>query len=201
MVPHAIPPGTTLRSLLEEILPADHAANVPRDAGKARLALGFTGGRSYALSADGSRLEVRETPRVEPAPLLIGLEEASADLLLADWMGPRKLVPSFQPSGLAALTDPRLLRKLAEVDGTMAITLEGLAPGRRDTMLVAAGRDPSLYDDPDVRIELSMAALSAVLTGKLRPDRALDLDGVTVLWKKRIAVQFALALVSYFPAA
>ena len=114
-------------------------------------------------------------------------------------MGPRKLAPSFEPRGLKCFTDPRLVRKVAAVKGVISLTLDDLGDGRSATLLVASGPDASLYDDPDVSIRAGLPAYLQIAAGKVRPDEALDLDQVTVTGKRRNAVQYALALVPYFP--
>jgi hypothetical protein len=199
MIPRTLPAGTTLRSFVEEVLPADHAASVPKDAGDARMCVSLGRGPSFALTVTGDRLAVRDTDRVEAAPLLVRVEEATAQAFLDDWMGPRRLAPSFEPRGVACFTDPRLLRKVAAVKGVVSVTLDDLGDGRSATLLVASGPDASLYDDPDVSVRVSLPAYLQIVAGKIRPDEALAQDQVTVTGKKRIAMQFALVLVPYFP--
>ncbi len=200
MIPRTLPAGTTLRSFIEEVLPADHAANVPRDAGNAKVCVSLGAGPSYAFDVAGDRLTVRETERIEDAPLLLRVEQATAQAFLDDWMGPRRLAPTFEPRGLACFTDPRLIRKVAAVTGVISLSLDDLGDGRSATLLVASGPDASLYDDPDVSLRVLLPAYLQIVAGRVRPDDALALDQVTVTGKKRIAMQYALALVPYFPA-
>jgi len=198
MIPRNLPAGTTLRSFIEELLPADHAANVPRDAGDARVCVQLRGGPSFALVASGDRLTVTETPRVEAAPLLLGVDEATAQLFLDDWMGPKRLAPSFEPRVIASITDPRLIRRVAAIKGVISLTLEEFE-GRDATLLVAAGPDASLYDDPEASIRIRLPAFQQILAGKIGPDEAIADGHVTLKGKKLVAMQFALALVPYFP--
>lgn len=199
MIPRTLPAGTTLRSLIEELLPDDHAANVPKSAGDATLSLRIVGGPTYAFVVKGDRLTVRETPRVEPAPLLLSFDEATAQLFLDDWLGVQKLAPSFEPRGLASVTDPRLIRRFAAIKGGLELTLDDFE-GQSASMLVAAGPDASLYDDPDATVRIKMPAFERLLAGKLGPDEALLEGHVLLTGKKLVAMQFALALVPYFPA-
>ena len=199
MIPRTLPAGTTLASLILTLLPEDHAAHVPNDAGDAKVSVHFKGGASYALTATGDRLVVRETSRVEPAPLLLGIEEATAQLFLDDWMGPKKLAPSFEPRGVASITDPRLIKRVSAVKGVLSLTLDDFE-GKPATLLVASGPDASLYDDPDASIHIGLSAFLALLGGKLHPDEAIVEGHVTLTGKKLVAMQFALALVPFFPA-
>jgi putative sterol carrier protein len=199
MIPRTLPAGTTLRSLIEGLIPEDHAAHVPADAGDARVSFQFGGGPCYLLEASGSRLTVTETPRVEPAPLLLRVEEHTAQRFLSDWLGPQKLAPSFEPRGLTSITDARFLRRVSAVKGVISLTLDDFE-GEDATLLVASGPDASLYDDPDVTIHIGLPAFLRLLAGALPPDEAITGGHVSLKGKKLVAMQFALALVPYFPA-
>lgn len=198
MIPRTLPAGTTLRSLVSKLIPEDHAAHVPGDAGDAKVSLHFVGGPSFLLTARGNRLDVEETPRAEQAPLMLGIEEATAQRFLDDWLGPQKLAPSFEPRGIAAITDPRLLRRVSGVRGVVSMTLDDFEGGAA-TLLVAAGPNASLYDDPEASVHIQMPSFLRVLAGKLRPDEAIADGHVTLQGKKLVAMQFALALVPFFP--
>jgi hypothetical protein len=199
MLARTLPPGTTLRSLVEVLIPEDHAKNVPKDAGEARVSFRFAGGPAYMLAASGDRLTVTETPRAETAPLMLSVEEATAQLFLDDWLGPQKLAPSFEPRGIGAITDARFLRRVSAVKGVISMTLDDFE-GKAATLLVASGPDASLYDDPDVSLHIQLPAFLKVLAGALPPDEAISGGHVTLSGKKLVAMQFALALVPYFPA-
>jgi putative sterol carrier protein len=199
MIPRTLPAGTTLRSLVTELLPADHAEHVPSDAGDAKVCVRFIGGSNYALTATGNKLAVTETSRVEDALLLLSVEEHTAQLFLDDWMGKQKLAPSFEPRGIASITDPRLIRRVSAVKGVLAMTLDDFEGGEA-TLLVASGPDASVYDDPDASLHIKLPAFLELLAGKLGPDEAIADGHVTLTGKKLVAMQFALALVPYFPA-
>jgi SCP-2 sterol transfer family len=198
MIPRTLPPGTTLRSFIEELLPADHAANIAPHAGTATVGLELKGGPSYMLEVAGNQLRVRETARLEKAPLLLGMGHDTAQLFLDDWMGAQKLAPTFEPRGLLAITDPSLIRRMAAIRGTLRLTLSGFV-GQDATLLVASGPDPSLYDDPDATVAIAMPAFERLLSGKLGPDQAIADGHVVVTGKKLVAMQYAVALVPYFP--
>ncbi len=198
MIPRNLPPGTTLRSVMEDLLPADHAAHVPADAGDASVGVRFVDGPCYSLVATGRRLTVTETPRVVEAPLLLSVDLETAQVFLDDWLGPQRLAPSFEPRGLQSVTDARFLRRVSAVKGVMSLTLDDLDGGPA-TLVVAAGPDASLYDDPDASVHVGMAAFQRVLAGTLTPDAAIVDGHVALSGKKLVAMQFALAMVPYFP--
>ncbi|MGO8992136.1 MAG: SCP2 sterol-binding domain-containing protein [Polyangiaceae bacterium] len=199
MIARTLPVGTTLRSLVEVLIPEDHAAHVPAEAGDARLCFRFAGGPCYTLVASGSRLTVTETARAETAPLMLSVEESTAEMFLSDWLGPQKLAPSFEPRGIGSITDARFLRRVSAVKGVISLTLDDFE-GKPATLLVASGPDASLYDDPDVELHIELPAFLRVLSGSLPPDEAIAGGHVTLKGKKLVAMQFALALVPYFPA-
>jgi putative sterol carrier protein len=198
MIPRNLPAGTTLRALVTELIPADHAANVAKEAGDAKVCIRFTGGASYTLDARGDRLTVTETPRIEQASLLLSVDESTAQLFLDDWLGPQKLAPSFEPHGLTSITDARFLRKVSSVKGVLSLTLDDFE-GHAATLLIAAGPDASVYDDPDAEIHIKLPAFLRILAGKLGPDEAIAEGHVTLTGKKLVAMQFALAVAPYFP--
>ena len=66
-------------------------------------------------------------------------------------------------------------------------------------MALAAGPDASLYDDPEASIRIRLPAFQQILAGKIGPDEAIADGHVTLKGKKLVAMQFALALVPYFP--
>ena len=198
MIPRTLPAGTTLRTLVEVLIPEDHAAHVPADAGDATVSFRFAGGSSYSLQASGSRLTVTETSRVETAPLMLSVPEATAQLFLDDWLGPQRLAPSFEPRGIGAITDARLLSRFSAVRGVLSLTLDDF-DGQSATLLVAAGPKASLYDDPDAELHIGLPAFLRILAGSLRPDEAITEGHVTLKGKKLVALHFALAIVPFFP--
>ncbi len=126
------------------------------------------------------------------------MDEGTAQLFLDDWLGPKTLAPSFEPRGLASITDPRFLRGFATVKGVLSVTLDDFE-GKSATLLVASGPDASLYDDPDASIHIKLPAFQQILAGVLAPDEAIAEGHVTLTGKKLVAMQFALTLVPYFP--
>jgi hypothetical protein len=201
MLPRTLPTGTTLRSLIEVLLPGDHRASVPSDAGDATFGLRLAGGPAYVLEAKGNALTVTEVARLEGPSLLLSTDEATAQVFLDDWMGTQRLAPKFEPRGLAAMTDPRMIRRVCQVKGVITLTLEGMPElgGRPATLFIAAGPDANLYDDPDVTVRIGAAAFEKMLSGALTPDAAISGGHVALTGKKLVAMQFALAILPYFP--
>ena len=173
-------------------------ANVPPDAGEGTVSFRFVDGPSYRFHASGNKLTVTETARVTDAPLMLSVDESTAQLFLDDWLGPQRLAPSFEPRGIGAITDARLLRSVSAVRGVLSLTLDDFE-GQSATLLVAAGPNASLYDDPDAELHIGLPAFLRVLAGSLRPDEAITEGHVTLKGKKLVALHFALALVPFFP--
>jgi putative sterol carrier protein len=71
--------------------------------------------------------------------------------------------------------------------------------GGSASLLVASGPDASLYDDPDASLHIKMPAFRQLLAGRLTPDAAIVDGHVALTGKKLVAMQFALAMVPYFP--
>jgi hypothetical protein len=207
VLPASVPAGTTPRSFLTALLPAEHARLVPSRAGRARV-LVHLGDDRFLLSADGDRLNVSEftdplppTDAAEaPADVLVSFDEPTVRRFLEDWSGPRRWLPRFEPREVALLTDARLLRRLAMVMGRIELAIDDFEGSRAAVTLAAGSRAIKNLDaDPDVSVELSMDTFERLLAGTLGPDEAIADRHVTVRGKTLVAMQFALALVPFFP--
>jgi hypothetical protein len=205
VLPFTVPPGTTPHSLITELLPKDHARLVPPSAGRARVFVEVDDAR-YTLEVDGSHV----TPRAgEPGDerdrdtydLRLRIDHATLQRFLDDWSGPKRWIPTFTPSGgVAILTDPRLLRRLAMVTGCIEIAIADFEGGRVSMSLAAGARAAQDHrGEPDVVVELAMDAFERLLAATLAPDEAIADSHVTVRGKKLVALQFALAVVPFFP--
>ena len=139
-----------------------------------------------------------ETDRFD---LSLRIAAATAQRFLDDWSGPKRWLPKFTPGGgVAILTDPRLLRRLAMVTGRIELAISNFEGGRVSMTLAAGAR--AVHDDsatPDVVVEMKMDAFERLLDASLAPDEAIGDSHVTVRGKKLVAMQFALALVPFFP--
>jgi hypothetical protein len=208
VLPASVPPGTTPRSFLTSLLPAEHARLVPARAGRARV-LVRVGDEHLTLSADGDHLAVSEvepdtlTNEADGAPdVAVFVDEATFVLFLEDWIGPRRWLPRFEPREVALLTDARLLRRIGMVTGTIELAIDDFDGSRVSVRLAAGARATAARESdapPDVTVELSMDTFERLLAGTLAPDEALADRHVSVRGKTLVAMQFALALVPFFP--
>jgi len=204
MIPKNLPADTTVRSFFESVLPKEHALHVPTDAGNGTVTVRLLGGPSFRLEAIGNKLTVTPVHDGDPAPFMLTVPAAMADYFLGDWKGPRTLVPTFEPRGIVVATDARLTRRVAMVTGSIELVLDGfedegshVPPGPATLKAAVGKRDP---DAPaDVTVNITMGVFRAFMNGKLAPDEAIVDGHVKVTGKKLVAMQFALALVPFFP--
>lgn len=206
MLPFEIPAGTTLETLLTEVLPAAHARMVPDTAGREPFACAveLEPRDAWLVTLDGKKMTARAgSERSVDARITSRREWAEA--FLADWTGAGKLVPKGAfPEGAILISDPRALKRLRMVTGVVELALrdfdaDGEAP-RRVSMRVAVGAPAKKVDpEPDVVIETGSATYLRVLAGELGPEDALADGDVTVTGKRLVAMQFALALAALAP--
>src|SRR5579864_4646072 len=114
MLPLDVPPGTTLESLVTEVIPALHQRLVgdggPDEAFS--VSLRVEGRGSWTIRIRGREMRVRDGE--EPRPTLwMYTTEAAAERFLEDAMGPRRLLPKFatEMAHGASGTAPPLRRK------------------------------------------------------------------------------------------
>jgi len=211
VLPIAIPAGTTLRSLVTEVLPAAHAALVPAGAPADvfRAVIAVDGGESFTVEIRGAKMDVREGEREQKklVDFWITFDEDVAERFLEDWSGPQRFAPKFVPPGdVKAPTDPRLLKRLAMVSGKVELALDDFPMDegpRRIAMTLASGAAAKRTidrDDPDVVVEATSDAFLRLLAGSMTPEEAIAESHVAVRGKRLVAMQFALALAPFFPA-
>jgi hypothetical protein len=164
----------------------------------------YLGLERFTLAIDGATLDPHAAhTRVD---LVLAIDEATVQRFLDDWMGPGRWLPRFEPrGGVLLLTDPRLVRRLGMVSGSIELAIVDFEGGRAGMTLAAgarATRDQEGDEDAacDVVVELSTRTFELLLAGTLRPDEAIIDKHVTVRGKTLVAMQFALALVPFFPA-
>jgi SCP-2 sterol transfer family len=205
MLPFDIPAGTTVGTLFAEVLPRLHRELVPADprAAELRAVARVEGHKSYTLVVRGSELAVQDGEE-EGAPLWVALDARAVQLFLDDWSGPRRLVPNPLPAaGVLLLTDPRLLRRVAMVNGRIELAMKDFPGVGRVAMTVGAGdgaRKGIDTRDPDVVIEAALSSVERLLSGALSPEDALVDEHVTVRGKRFVAMQLALALAPLHPS-
>jgi hypothetical protein len=207
LLPLDVPIGTTLESLVTEVLPAAHARWV--DGGGSSevfaVAVRIEGRGSWTFRIQGAsmRAEPGETPR---PTLWIYTTAAHADRFLADALGPKRLAPKMAPNAFASgapkmLSDPRVVRRVAMASGRIEIAiLED--DGARLAVVFGFGdatRRPIDPEDPDTVVEVPMATLDGILRGERAPEEALARGDVAVRGRKLLAVQLALAVGPLYP--
>jgi hypothetical protein len=109
-------------------------------------------------------------------------------------------LPKFSPKGASIFTDPRVLKRLAHVTGSIELALPNFPGGRASLRAGAFGGKPARVKvdrEPDVTVESSMEAFDELLAGKLRPEEALSDSRVKVTGRKMVALQFAFALAPF----
>ena len=214
MLPLPLPPGTTLASLVETLLPAAHAttvpSSVPRDPLTVVLSLAGRGAvppRMYSLVVRGTNLTVsRGESRARD--LWIHTDGAVADHFVDDWGSGASLAPRWKtgpsrPEVPALVTDPRILRRIQMVNGRVELALADFSLGRASLTLAsgAAAKKPIEAGHADATIELTMKTFDEVLAGKLRPDAAIADGRFALSGKKMIALQYAFAVGPFFQPA
>ncbi len=205
MLPIEIPPGTTVESLVTEVVPALHERLVPDDAPVDALAVAvrIEGSGSWTLRIRGRKIAVEEGEDAG-AKLWVYATARSAERFLEDAAGPKRLIPRFAPvAGVATMSDPRVLRRVAMASGRVELATVH-DDGQRVSIVFgfgAATRRPIDPEDADVVVEAELATIERVLLGKLAPEDALADGGVTVRGNRLLALQVALAVAPFFPGA
>ncbi len=207
MLPFDVKLGTRPLELFTEILPRAHRQLVPKlgDRDELIVAILVDGDpdtkalRCVIRGADISVTASEDRSSVE-AHLYLALKADSLQAFLDDWGTEKKYLPKFSPKGASIFTDPRVLRRLAHVTGSIELALPNFPGGRASLRAGAFGGKPArvkLDREPDVVVESSMEAFDELLTGKLRPEEALSDSRVNVTGRKMVALQFAFALAPF----
>ncbi len=202
MLPFEVPLGTTLDSLFAEVFPKAHAQMVPPSAGNDRFVAvhEVTGFKTFTFEIRGQELRVREGDAENPHVWVV-VEKSAADLFLTDWLGPKNLVPKNVPKDIVAITDPRIMKRLALVSAKAELALTDL-DGARVTLTAAFGTAAKKHrdaHDPDVVLEASTRIFTRLLEGTLPPEEAIAEGHVTVRGKRLLAMQLAFALAPFYP--
>ncbi len=199
-----LPPGTTLRSLVEEVVPEMHRTLVPKtEAGRYTVSVTLAqrgAGDAFELAVNGA--EVKASRGAGGGDVALWVDATIAQAFLDDWAGIGRFRPKFVPkAGPTAPTDPRLLKRVAMVSGVFELALTDFEHAGRKTRaairiaLGAAGKKPLDEDTKvDVTLETTVATYERLLAGDVPPEEALDHPDVAVRGKRFIAMQAALAL-------
>ena len=201
-----IPAGTTVRSFVENVVPAIPAKLVPADAASEpfTVAVRVEEAGSWTVQIHGCRMRV-DAGEPERSTLWLFTTARAVERFLEDATGPRRLMPKFDPvggaGGAAVLSDPRVVRRVAMAEGRieLAVTEDGerLAIVLGFGTATRKGIDP---EDADVVIEAGIGTLERVLAGTLAPEDALADGDVRVRGKRILALQLALAVAPFYPA-
>jgi putative sterol carrier protein len=197
-----IPPDTTIRSLIETVVPALHAQWVPRDAPADALSVNvrIEDAGSWTVVIRGPEMRIAEGEIDKPALWLFTTARA-VEVFLEDAAGPRRFVPKFEAGNGALLSDPRLVRRAAMAHGRIELALRDLE-GERLAIVFGFGHaarrriDP---DDADVVVEAGLGTVERMLAGTLAPEEALADGDVTVRGNRMLALQLALAVAPFYP--
>jgi len=204
MLPFHAPPGTSVRDYILRLVPDAHRNLVPKGDGTKRWDISVTvpGETSARYRIDGGELWVDEER--SDAHVALILEKDHVERFLADWAGPKRWVPKFEPRGAALVTDPRVLSRVALVNGSLEAIVPDLDGSPVKVVVAAFGGKLGAFepgiDEPDAKIEVTNRTFEAMLAGTLAPDEALSSGEVAVRGRKLVAMQLAFALAPFFPA-
>jgi putative sterol carrier protein len=204
MLPLDIPVGTTIESLITELIPALHARLVPVDAPTEAfdVAVHIEGRGGWTMRVRGRTMTVEEGIPSRAA-LWVYATDRSAERFLEDAAGPKRLTPRFEPvGGVATMSDPRVIKRVAMASGRVELATTDESGDRMAIVFGfgAATRREIDPDDADVVIETQLATIDRVLRGELAPEDALADGGVTVRGNRLLAMQLALAVAPFYPA-
>ena len=156
---------------------------------------------SWTVVIRGSEMQVTAGEVDRPA-LWLCTTARVIDLFLEDAVGPRRLIPRFEPGpGTAILSDPRLVKRAAMAHGRIELALRDL-DGERLAIVFGFGHaarkriDP---DDADVVVEAGLGTVERMLSGTLAPEEALADGDVSVRGNRMLALQLALAVAPFYP--
>lgn len=202
MKPIELPAGTTVTSFIEELLAKEHESRVTDDGPETFVVHArIEGLDSFTITVRGRALSV-ERGEVGKAQLWVATDAASAERALDDALGDGKLLPDVQdPASVPAITDPKLLRRLVMVSGTVKAELTGFG---ESPLWVAfgAGAKASRIDPErtDAEVSVPMSVLSQLLSLTKKPDEVLKDLSVKTKGNPFVPMQIALAMAIMLPA-
>lgn len=204
MLPIEIPEGTTIASLVTEVVPDLHARRVEADApGDAfTVAVWIDGSGSWVVHIRGREMVVTEGA-IERPTFWLYTTAAVVERFLEDAVGQKRLLPKFAPAGgVRTLSDPRVLKRVAMASGRIELAARD-EDGERIAMVLGFGSATRRAIDPeqaDVVVEARLSIVERFLGGQLGPEEALASGDVTVRGNRMLALQLALAVAPFYPA-
>lgn len=203
MIAFDIPPGTTVKSLVETVYPAIHAQHVgddaPADAFSVVVRIDDAG--SWTVHIRGREMRVVEGEAPRPTLWLYTTARA-VDRFLEDAAGEQRFLPKFAtPAGASVLSDPRLVKRVAMAHGRIELALRD-ADGERTAIVLGFGDAARRRIDPDeaeVVVEAGLETVERMLAGELAPEDALVDGDVTLRGNRMLALQLALAVAPFYP--
>jgi hypothetical protein len=214
MLPIEIPEGTTIESLVTEVVPALHARMVaPAPAGAPAdafvVAVRIEGAGDWTVRIRGSVMTVEEGLEeggkkggAGQPTLWMHTTDRAVERFLDDATGPRRFLPKFVPAGgVTTMSDPRVVKRVAMASGRIELAVHD-EDGSRLAVAFGFGhaaRKPIDPEGADVIVETHLATLERVLRGDLGPEEALADGDVTVRGNRFLALQLALAVAPFYP--
>jgi hypothetical protein len=205
VLPTDIPLGTTVESLVTEVFPALHARlvaeGVPDDAFS--VALRIEGRGAWTVRIRGREMRVDAGEESRPT-LWMYTTADTAEHFLRDALGPMRLFPKAgpmdgRPGALLAMSDPRVIKRVAMVSGRIELAvLDG--EGTRLAVVFGFGdaaRRPIDPHRPDAIAEGSLETLERALSGGIAPDEAISSGAVTVRGSRLLVLQLAFAVAPF----
>jgi hypothetical protein len=200
-----IPPGTTVRSLIERIAPDLHGQLVADGAPSEPyvVTVRIDGAGSWTVHIRGREMRVAEGEAERPT-LWLFTTTLTVERFLEDAAGPGRFLPRFEPGdGAAVLSDPRIVKRVAMAHGRIELALTD-DDGERLAIVMGFGhatRKPIDPDDADVVVETGAATIARIVEGTLPPEDALGEKDVKVRGNRMLALQLALAVAPFYPKA
>ena len=207
MLPLEIPAGTTVESLVREVVPELHGRlvpdGVPGDAFTVSVRVEGTG--SYTVRIRGREMHVDRGETESRPTLWFFTTSRAVERFLEDALGPRRFLPQSSQQGLAVaiISDPRIVKRVAMASGRIELALTDV-DGERLAIVLGFGDATRRRIDPedaDVVVEAEMMTLQRILDGRLLPEDALGDGDVKVRGNRFLAMQLALAVAPFYPAA
>jgi hypothetical protein len=205
VLPIEIPPGTTVETLVTEVLPALHAQWVDDRAPTEPLSIvvRIDGVGSWTARIRGR--DIRVQPGEEQRPTLwVYTTAVTVERLLADALGPRRFTPVTTGGfGVVSPSDPRIVKRVALASGRIELAVRD-DDGERLFVVLGFGdaaRRPIDPEEPETVAEGTMDTLERAARGALPPEEALSSGEVSVRGSRLLAMQLALAVGPFYVPA